>query len=388
VWVGVITIFPELFGPFLATSLIGRAREAGCWRSRSSTCATSPPIATAGRRRALRRRRRHGDDRAAVAARGARLRRPAGGGAPRVLLSPQGARLDDARVRELAARDELLLLCGRYEGIDERVRELVVDEEVSIGDYVLSGGELPAMVLIEAVSRQVPGVVGLAELGGADSFRRGLLDHPHYTRPPVVEGREVPRSCSRATTRRSSAGARRGARRDARQAARPSGRRGAVAPSKTRAGAIARLQGHRRCRIIVVHSRAAARGPREVQVMEQIKTIESRFLSRDVPDFRAGDTVRVHVKVVEGNKERIQIFQGVVIGRKHGGARETFTVRKVSGGIGVERIFPVHSPIIERIELVRRGRVRRAKLYYLRNLQGKAARIRERRDDVPAGTGS
>jgi tRNA (guanine37-N1)-methyltransferase len=109
-----------------------------------------------------------------------------------VLLSPQGRRLDEAKVRELAARGELVLLCGRYEGIDERVVETVVDEEVSIGDYVLSGGELPAMVLIEAVSRQVPGVVGYAESVERDSFRRGLLDHPHYTRPPVVEGREVP----------------------------------------------------------------------------------------------------------------------------------------------------------------------------------------------------
>jgi tRNA (guanine37-N1)-methyltransferase len=110
----------------------------------------------------------------------------------RVLLSPQGARLDDAKVRELAARGELILLCGRYEGIDERVRQTVVDEEVSIGDYVLSGGELPAMVLIEALSRQVPGVVGQAESVAMDSFRDGLLDHPHYTRPPVVEGLAVP----------------------------------------------------------------------------------------------------------------------------------------------------------------------------------------------------
>ncbi len=112
-----------------------------------------------------------------------------------MLLSPQGARLDDAKVRELAARaaeSGLVLLCGRYEGIDERVRQTVVDEEISIGDYVLSGGELPAMVLIEALSRQVPGVVGLADSVANDSFRGGLLDYPHYTRPPVVEGLAVP----------------------------------------------------------------------------------------------------------------------------------------------------------------------------------------------------
>ena len=119
--------------------------------------------------------------------------------------------------------------------------------------------------------------------------------------------------------------------------------------------------------------------------MEALKLVEAPFLKDGLPDFRAGDTVRVHVKVVEGSKERIQVFQGVVIGRKGGGIRETFNVRKVSGGVGVERLFPLHSPSIDRIEVVRRGHVRRAKLYYLRNLQGKAARIKERRDELPGG---
>lgn len=119
--------------------------------------------------------------------------------------------------------------------------------------------------------------------------------------------------------------------------------------------------------------------------MELLKLVEGPFLREGLPAFRAGDTVRVHVKVVEGSKERIQVFQGVVIGRKGGGIRETFNVRKVSGGVGVERLFPLHSPSIDRIEVVRRGHVRRAKLYYLRNLQGKKARIRERRDEIPTG---
>ena len=115
-------------------------------------------------------------------------------GARRILLSPQGQRLDEAKVRELAARGDLLLLCGRYEGIDERVRRTVVDEEISIGDYVVSGGEVAAMAVIEAVSRQVPGVVQQPESVERDSFRwgRGLLDYPHYTRPREVEGLEVP----------------------------------------------------------------------------------------------------------------------------------------------------------------------------------------------------
>ena len=115
--------------------------------------------------------------------------------------------------------------------------------------------------------------------------------------------------------------------------------------------------------------------------MNQLDQVESVFLRQGQPDFKPGDSVRVHVRVVEGDKQRIQVFQGVVISRRGGGTRETFTVRKISGGIGVERIFPLHSPNVDKIEVIRRGRVRRAKLYYLRNLRGKAARIDERRDD-------
>lgn len=113
--------------------------------------------------------------------------------------------------------------------------------------------------------------------------------------------------------------------------------------------------------------------------MNVIKMLEQEQLRKDIPDFRPGDTVKVHVKVVEGTRERIQVFEGVVIDRKNGGVRETFTVRRVSYGVGVERSFPVHSPRLEKIDVVRRGIVRRAKLYYLRNLTGKAARIKERR---------
>ncbi len=109
--------------------------------------------------------------------------------------------------------------------------------------------------------------------------------------------------------------------------------------------------------------------------------VEKASLKSDVPSFAPGDSVRVHVKVREGEKERIQMFAGVVIARRSGGARETFTVRKISGGVGVERIFPLHSPIIDRIEVERRGAVRRAKLYYLRERKGKAARIDEKQTD-------
>ncbi len=189
--VDVITIFPELFGPFLETSLIGRAirgdlvridvHDLRHWTSdRHRTVddepygggggmvMTAPPWVSAVRAVCGERRPR------------------------RILLSPQGRRLDDRRVRSLAGEGDLVLLCGRYEGIDERVRELVVDEEISIGDYVLSGGEVAAMVLIEALSRQVPGVVGLADSVRRESFRNGELDFPQYTRPREVEGLPVP----------------------------------------------------------------------------------------------------------------------------------------------------------------------------------------------------
>jgi len=113
--------------------------------------------------------------------------------------------------------------------------------------------------------------------------------------------------------------------------------------------------------------------------MRALEQIEKEQMRTDLPDFRPGDTVKVHVKIKEGEKERIQVFEGTVIRKRRGASRSSFTVRKISYGVGVERIFPTHSPAIDRIEVVQRGKVRRAKLYYLRELKGKAARIREQR---------
>ncbi|HCX65016.1 MAG TPA: 50S ribosomal protein L19 [Eubacteriaceae bacterium] len=112
--------------------------------------------------------------------------------------------------------------------------------------------------------------------------------------------------------------------------------------------------------------------------MNKIKEIENELLKKDLPEFGPGDSVRVHVKVVEGKRERIQVFEGVVLKRQNGGIRETFTVRKISSGVGVERTFPIHSPRIDKIEVIRKGKVRRAKLFYLRDRIGKAAKVRER----------
>jgi large subunit ribosomal protein L19 len=111
--------------------------------------------------------------------------------------------------------------------------------------------------------------------------------------------------------------------------------------------------------------------------MNTLDSVEKLQLRDNLPDFKSGDTVRVHVRIKEGNKERLQVFEGLCIARKHGGIRETVTIRKISFGVGVERIFPLHATIIDHIDLIRRGRVRRAKLYYLRALRGKAARIKE-----------
>ena len=112
--------------------------------------------------------------------------------------------------------------------------------------------------------------------------------------------------------------------------------------------------------------------------MNRLDNVEKTQLRENIPAFQSGDTVKVHVRIQEGNKERLQVFEGIVIARKHGGARESITVRKVSFGVGVERIFPLHATVIDHIDVVRRGKVRRAKLYYLRDLRGKAARIKEK----------
>ena len=193
--IDVVTIFPELFDAFLRTSIVGIAREAGALE-----------VTTHDLRGFTIDRHRSVDD------------APYGGGPGMVmkpeplveaiealagtkgaerearvlLLSPQGERLDQARIARMAGQRHLVLVCGRYEGVDQRVIDLAVDEEISIGDYVLSGGEVPAMAVIEAVARLLPGVLGNPESAGSDSFEQGLLEGPQYTRPAVFRGRAVP----------------------------------------------------------------------------------------------------------------------------------------------------------------------------------------------------
>ena len=254
---------------------------------------------------------------------------------------------------------------------------------LSVGDYVLSGGELPALVMLDAVARLVPGVVGDEESVARDSFMRGLLDYPQYTRPATFQGHEVPAVLLSGHHAAIAKWRRREALAQDRGAA--AGPAGVGHAGRGRPGAAGRDSQGRKVR----HGRRAnvdSRGLTAVadsqvegsDVMTAVETVE-RGQMVERPAMKPGDTVRVHVKVREGDKERIQVFEGMVIGMHRGGARATFTVRKVSFGQGVERIFPLHSPIIDRIEVTRSARVRRAKLYFLRDLKGKAARMKEQK---------
>jgi tRNA (guanine37-N1)-methyltransferase len=192
-WFGVISLFPDMFSPFTQQGVIGRAVKSG----KLSVDTFNPRDFTHDRHRTV-------DDRPYGGGPGMLMMvkpltdaihaaKNIGGENSKVIyLSPQGKPLDQAGVKRLASIERTILICGRYEGIDERVIESHVDEEVSIGDYVLSGGELPAMVLMDAVARLVPGVLGHKASAVEDSFTDGLLDCPHYTRPEVLEGQKVP----------------------------------------------------------------------------------------------------------------------------------------------------------------------------------------------------
>ena len=242
-----------------------------------------------------------------------------------------------------------------------------LDEEIWIGDYVLTGGELAATVMIDAIIRLRPGVLGNEASIQDDSFAEALLGAPQYTRPQEFQGRLVPDVLLSGNHQQIRRWRRREALRCTLQR-RPDLLQGAVLSREDRT-LLQEIQP-------LTPSHGA--GP-EGYPMNILQLFEEDGRKSDIPSFQAGDSVRVHVRVVEGEKERIQMFEGVVIARKGGSNRETFTVRKISYGIGVERIFPLHSPMIEKIDVVRLGRVRRAKLYYLRSKKGRAARIRERR---------
>ena len=302
---------------------------------------------------------------------------------------------------ELAAGPGPLIVCGRFEGIDERVIAARGLEEVSIGDYVLSGGEIAALALIDACVRLLPGVMGKQASGADESFSEGLLEYPQYTRPQEFEGRQIPEilisgdHAKVAAWRRAEAEALTRARRPdlwaskeppkAAQKARQTGDKRPPMPyTGAKSASDSRIDGRSRS----PRWTGWARRPMEIS-MNIIQELEKEQFdklaaTKTIPEFGPGDTVIVNVKVVEGERTRVQAYEGVCIGRSGGGLNESFTVRKISYGEGVERVFPVMSPMIDSIKVVRRGKVRRAKLYYLRQLRGKSARIVEKTERAAA----
>ena len=294
--------------------------------------------------------------------------------------------------RELAATDGFSLLCGRYEGVDQRVADHLLDGELSIGDYVLAGGEAAALVVIEAVARLVPGVMGNDASATEESFADGLLEYPQYTRPAEFRGWEVPevlRSGDHgriARWRRAQALARTLERR-------PDLLEAASSPTTSSAARSSRVP--RTCRIADVRLdarvlEATCSPPRrtpaqELRAMNTTDLVDRANLRDDIPDFGPGDTLRCTSAWSRATASASRCSRARSSAARAAGSRETFTVRKVSFGVGVERTFPVHSPIIAKIEVVTRGDVRRAKLYYLRDRIGKAAKIKEKRE--PAGEG-
>ncbi len=363
----VLTIFPEMLPGPLAYSLAGKALEAGIWR-----------LETVDIRDFARDKHRSVDD-APFGGGPGMVMRPdvldaaiagAGGCGPLILLSPRGRPLDQDGVRAFAAMPGVRLICGRFEGVDERVIDARSVEEVSLGDFVLSGGEPAAIALIDACVRLLPGVVGGAATLAEESFAERLLEYPHYTRPQLLAG---PRGAGRAGVGRPRQGPRLAAGRS-RTFDPGAASRFVAAPRRQTGG-----------------SRFPARGGK-MNLLQQLEAEQVTKLAaqRPVPPFQPGDTVKVSLRVVEGERERIQAFEGVCIARKNAGINSNFTLRKISYGEGVERVFPLHSPRITAIEVVRRGAVRRAKLYYLRERRGKSARIAERgredtrRERVPA----
>ncbi len=322
-----------------------------------------------------------------------------------VVPTPGGRPFTQALAAELARRAvaglRLRPLRGhRRPGRCEHAARRMPVLEVSLGDYVLAGGEVAVLVVVEAVARLLPGVLGNAASVTDDSFSgeqmAGLIEAPSYTRPPVWQGLEVPAvllsgdHAAVARWRRDEALRRtaaapprpaRGAGRPAR-ASRPGGARAAPGGRCGRVegccGAQLSTSGRPRSDL----RRTAPHLHEKATAMHTLDELDAAQLRSDLPDFRPGDTLDVGVRVVEGNRSRVQRFQGVVIRRQGGGVRETFTIRKVSFGVGVERTFPVHTPVIEDIKVVTRGDVRRAKLYYLRELRGKKAKIKEKRETV------
>ena len=330
----VLTLYPEMFPGPLGHSLAGRALAEGIWsldtvqiRDFATDKHRSVDDTPAGGGAGMVMRA----DVLAAAVDHVLERRP---DAPMLAMTPARARRStQALVRELAAGPGVSILCGRFEGIDERLFEARPVVPVSIGDYVLSGGEIGAFVLLDACIRLLPGVMGAASSGEEESFESGLLEYPHYTRPVEWEGRTIPEVLRSGDHAKIAAWrkAQGGGRYTAKAAGPDRAPRG-----RAKATALWRAATKTRTKTNEPHPAARGRG-----------RSSSSTRPRPIPEFRPGDTLRVGVKVVEGERTRVQNYEGVCIARANRGMGSSFTVRKISFGEGVERVFPLYSPNVD-----------------------------------------
>ena len=269
----------------------------------------------------------------------------------------------------------LTLLCGHYKDVDQRVADALATEEISVGDFVLSGGEPAALCVLDAVVRLLPGALGDHESASSRLALRRAAEPAELYQAAGVSWAGGARGAAVGQSRRH-----RGVEAAGSGTAHAGAAAGFVGPSTAGNGEWRRVNGVEEREVEQEQGRAVLIFTWRDTAMERLAEVAREGLRTDIPAFDPGDTIRVMVRVREGDKERLQAFEGLVIAKRGGGISENFTVRKISAGVGVERLFPMHSPTIASVELVRRGRVRRAKLYYLRALSGKAARIREKKE--------
>ena len=332
-----------------------------------------------------------------------------------ILLDPAGERFGQARAHDAGRSGPTSSSSAPATRAWTSGFARLVDLELSIGDYVLTGGELPALVIIDAVIRLLPGAID-AESTTEESFATGLLEYPQYTRPPSLPGmptcrrswcpvttvRSAPGACANRSAGRWCAGRtcskaerppgkRPGSLPRSGQSSSPGGGRGLSSVTCRARGAASQLTRRAQCPCYtppsVAHGDASTVHDAAPRCQQQVRNrpvnvldeIVADQLRSDLPELASGDTVRVAARVVEGNRERIQVFEGTVMRLRGGGITRSITVRRIASGVGVERTFKIHSPRIDKIEVVRHGQVRRAQLYFLRDRVGKAATLRERR---------
>ncbi|ASU14452.1 tRNA (guanine-N(1)-)-methyltransferase [Mesomycoplasma hyopneumoniae] len=283
-------------------------------------------------------------------------------GGLKIALSPQGQKFDQSVARKLAKEDEITILCGHYEGFDQRIIDNFIDFELSLGDFILTGGEIAAMAIIDAIIRLKPDIINPESLKN-ETFNDFLLDFPQYSRPANFRGLEVPKVLISGNHREIG---------EWRQEQRE------LITKKKRPDLWEKfLKIKNKNKLIFHYNFLKQIKNREFKMQAKLIEILESSQIRLYPQFQPGDNVRVYFKIQEGNKTRIQIFEGLVIKFKKNGLSSNFVVRKISHNVGVERTFLLHSPLVDKVEVIRSNKVRRAKLYYMKKRSGKSARLKE-----------